>query len=200
MFTYMYVNIIIKTTIDVYAWAWANGTQCSACVWPHGVYSCVGERHRTEGDLACAARRVLAGYSRAECRAHISAPVRNACARAQRRHACRPTSATRARPRARRTSPTQRVRAMRSARPAFPHCAHSPPFSTRHLPAALHCIALGPPPGRVTALHAPEALWHCVRLAAATAVPRGRCEVLRQCWVLSSKCPAYHRGYREWSP
>ena len=133
---------------------------------------------------------------------------------AQRRHPFRrarprpPTSVTPTRPRARRPSrqragrtlPTRRVRAMRSARPAFPHCAHSPPFSTRHLPAALHCIALGPPPGRVTALHAPEALWHCVRLAAATAVPRGRCEVLRQYWVLSSKCPAYHRGYREWSP
>jgi hypothetical protein len=40
----------------------------------------VGERHRTEGDLACAARRVLDGYSRAECRAHRrSAPVRQHC-------------------------------------------------------------------------------------------------------------------------
>ncbi len=97
--------------------------------------------------------------------------VRCDLSRAQRRHACRrarlrrPTSATPTRPHARRrsrrragrTSPTRRVRAMRSARPAFPHCPYSPRFSSRHPPAA-RCIALalGPPPGRVTALHAPE--------------------------------------------
>ncbi len=61
------------------AGSWAHGTQCSACVRHHGVYSCVGERHRTEGDLACAARRVLDGYSRAEYRVHRSAPVRQHC-------------------------------------------------------------------------------------------------------------------------
>ncbi len=39
----------------------------------------VGERHRTEGDLACDARRVLDGHSRAEYRVHRSAPVRQHC-------------------------------------------------------------------------------------------------------------------------
>jgi hypothetical protein len=62
------------------AWAWAHGTQCSACVRHHGVYFKVGERHRTEGDLACDARRVLTGYSRAEYRVHRrSALVRAHC-------------------------------------------------------------------------------------------------------------------------
>jgi hypothetical protein len=39
----------------------------------------VGERHRTEGDLACDARRILDGYSRAECSARRSVPVRQHC-------------------------------------------------------------------------------------------------------------------------
>jgi hypothetical protein len=59
--------------------SWDHGTQCSACVRHDGVYSKVGERHRTEGDLACDARRVLDGYSRAEYRVHRSAPVRRHC-------------------------------------------------------------------------------------------------------------------------
>ena len=147
------------------AWSWADVTQCSACVRHHGVYSKVGERHRTEGDLACDARRVLDGYSTAEYRAHRSAPVRQHCgcvlsayamhcdlSRAQRRrafrHPRRPTSATptrrrarrRSRRRAGRTSPTRRVRAMRSTRLAFPHSLHSLLFSCRHLSAA-RCIA-----------------------------------------------------------
>ncbi len=41
------------------AWAWAHGTQCSACVRHHGVYSKVGERHRTAGTWLA----LLAGYS-----------------------------------------------------------------------------------------------------------------------------------------
>ncbi len=45
-----------------------------------------------------------------------------------------------------------------------------PPTATAHSIAYRWAL----PPGRVTALHAPEAPWHYVWLAAATAVPRGR--------------------------
>jgi hypothetical protein len=178
------------------AWSWADGMQCSACVRHHGVYSWVGERHRTAGDLACDARRVLDGYSRAEYRAHRSAPVRTHCgchsghihctrtARvlscAQRRpafrHPFRPTSATptrrRARRRAGRTLPTRQVRAMRSARPAFPHCPHSPLFSSRHLPAA-RCIAQrwALPPARDGTARAGSTM--ALRLAASAVVLPG---------------------------
>ncbi len=62
------------------AFSRAHGTQCSsACVRHHRVDSWVGERHRTKGDLARGARRVLDGYSTAEYRVHRSAPVRQHC-------------------------------------------------------------------------------------------------------------------------
>jgi hypothetical protein len=156
-------------------WSWANVTQCSACARHHGVYSWVGERHRTEGTWLA----MLAGYSTgtpgpstarteeahpsartaAAARGTLNALALCAFARAQRRralrHPRRPTSATPTRPRARgpsrrragQTSPTRRVRAMRSTRPTFPHYPHSPPFSSRHPRRSQHCIALGPPPG-----------------------------------------------------
>jgi hypothetical protein len=86
---------------------------------------------------------------------HSNALRLYACARAQRRHACRQarprraTSATpthprahrRSRRRAGRTLPTRRVRPMRMPCPPPPH-THTP-FALR--PAALHCVVLGPP-------------------------------------------------------
>jgi hypothetical protein len=113
--------------------------------------------------------------------------------RAQRRHLFRrarprrPTSATPTRPRPRRrsrrragrTSPTRRVRPMRvPCRPlALPPPRGPSPFPSPDRHCAQHCIALGPPPGPVTALHAPESTM-ALRLAAATVVLRGTPAVL----------------------
>ncbi len=148
------------------ALAWVHGTQCSACVRHDGVYSKVGERHRTEGDLACAARRVLDGYSRAEYRAHRSAPVRQHCGcvlSAYAMHcefvACaaptRVPTGTPAPTNAGDTSPP--TRAPNFADPAgegdaigatcLPSLPASPPFLLPPPPCrSLHCISVGPHP------------------------------------------------------
>jgi hypothetical protein len=172
-------------------------TQCSACVSHHGVYSWVGERHRTEGDLACDARRVLDGYSKAGYRAHRSAPVRPHCgrrsghiictrtvrviARAQRRpafrHPFRPTSATPTRPHVcRRRCRRGRVRAMRSTRPAFPALPPFPPFSPPATPVPLAALCWALPPARDGTARAGSTM--ALRLAAATVVLRGTPAVL----------------------
>jgi hypothetical protein len=150
--------------------SWAHATQCSACVRHHGVDSKVGERHRTEGGLACDARRVLDGYSSTEYRAHRSAPVRQhcggfsghiKCTRTVRVCACAaPTRVpTPAPTNVGDTNPPTRAptRGPNFADPTgegdaigatcLPSLPPFPPFSSRHPRRSLHCIALGPPPG-----------------------------------------------------
>jgi hypothetical protein len=168
------------------AWAWADATQCSACVSHHGVHSKVGERHRTEGDLACGARRVRTRAIRVcACAAPTRVPTGTPA----------PTNVGDTNPPTRAPNfadPTGEGDAIGTT--CLPSLPASPPCSSRH-PLAARCIALalGPPPtprtgdgtGRAgkhygTTYGSPLSLWCC--------------EVLRQCFYCLVPLHTLRRG------